>query len=431
MEPKVMPSSIQALSLQPTDEFPEGGYGWVCVVSIFLINAHTWGINGAFGVILSFYLSENQFPGTSSLVYAAVSGVGVSFALLISPLVTYLNPFLPKRTVIVLGAILIAAALIGASFTTQSWQLWLSQGICYGLGMGCLFTSTVAIANGWFKRRRGIANGIVAAGSGTGGLIYSLATNHMIKQFGFRWAFRILGIVALAVNLVAGLLVRERPGLPPKKGTGLISSSTLRQPTFILFLIFGFFGLLSYISLLFSIASYAQAVGLGSNTGSLASALLNLGQAFGRPLVGALSDRFGRIKVPAISLGLCGLLCMVFWPFATSSGALYAFSILAGLGAGTIWAAAPAVAADLIELPQVPGALTVLWLVLVPPGTVAEVIALQLREKEGKWTLRGGYLPVQMFVGATYFAAAGALGGIVLLRFWATRGTQRHQVPGY
>ena len=24
---------------------PNGGYGWVCVVCVFLINAHTWGIN--------------------------------------------------------------------------------------------------------------------------------------------------------------------------------------------------------------------------------------------------------------------------------------------------------------------------------------------------------------------------------------------------
>ena len=24
---------------------PDGGYGWVCTISIFLINAHTWGIN--------------------------------------------------------------------------------------------------------------------------------------------------------------------------------------------------------------------------------------------------------------------------------------------------------------------------------------------------------------------------------------------------
>lgn len=26
-------------------QLPEGGYGWVCAVSVFLINGHTWGIN--------------------------------------------------------------------------------------------------------------------------------------------------------------------------------------------------------------------------------------------------------------------------------------------------------------------------------------------------------------------------------------------------
>jgi len=29
----------------PEKRLPEGGYGWVCVVSVFLINGHTWGIN--------------------------------------------------------------------------------------------------------------------------------------------------------------------------------------------------------------------------------------------------------------------------------------------------------------------------------------------------------------------------------------------------
>ena len=28
---------------------PDGGYGWVCVLCCFLINAHTWGINSSYG----------------------------------------------------------------------------------------------------------------------------------------------------------------------------------------------------------------------------------------------------------------------------------------------------------------------------------------------------------------------------------------------
>lgn len=35
-------------------EPPNGGYGWVCVFCIALINAHTWGINGVSKFILAF-----------------------------------------------------------------------------------------------------------------------------------------------------------------------------------------------------------------------------------------------------------------------------------------------------------------------------------------------------------------------------------------
>lgn len=232
----------------------------------------------------------------------------------------------------------------------------------------------------------------------------------MIQTLGFRWAFRVLGIVSFAVNLACGMLVRERKVSSREKKRMQIRLSLLREPRYVLFLTWGFLSVLGYISLLFSLASYARAIGLSSDTGSLASAVLNLGQALGRPLVGALSDRFGRIRVPAVATALCGVLCMVFWPFTTHKASLFAFSTLAGMEAGTIWAAAPAIAAELVALQEVGGALAVFWLVCVPPGTVAEVIALQLRNPG---SIQGPYFPVQMFTGAVYLVAGGALAVLV------------------
>ena len=32
------------------DVCPDGGYGWVCVACVFMINAHTWGVNCSYGI---------------------------------------------------------------------------------------------------------------------------------------------------------------------------------------------------------------------------------------------------------------------------------------------------------------------------------------------------------------------------------------------
>lgn len=37
------PSSVYATDREYVP--PNGGYGWLCVLCVFLINAHTWGLN--------------------------------------------------------------------------------------------------------------------------------------------------------------------------------------------------------------------------------------------------------------------------------------------------------------------------------------------------------------------------------------------------
>ena len=41
---------------KPKDIPPEGGYGWVCVICVTLINAHTWGVNAVRPLIMKSFI---------------------------------------------------------------------------------------------------------------------------------------------------------------------------------------------------------------------------------------------------------------------------------------------------------------------------------------------------------------------------------------
>jgi len=157
------------------------------------------------------------------------------------------------------------------------WQLFLSQGLAFGFGMGFLFVASVGIVPQWFSKRRSFANSIAAAGSGIGAIIYSLGANAMIEAIGLGWGFRVLAIVTASVNTICTLLVRDR-----NKAVGArfvaFDARLFKRVEFLLLLGWGFFSMLGYIVLLFSLPNYAKSIGLSAQKGSVIGALLNLGQ---------------------------------------------------------------------------------------------------------------------------------------------------------
>jgi MFS family permease len=255
-------------------------------------------------------------------------------ALIISPLATRCVGDFGTQVALFIGIAFEFAGLLGASWATQIWHLFLSQGVAFGFGMGFLFVASVGVVPQWFSKRRSFANSIATAGSGIGGLIYSLGTNAMIQSISLGWAFRILAILAVAVNSICAILIRDR-----NKQVGSVQLAfdfkLFKRVEFLLLLGWGFFSMLGYIVLLFSLPSYARSVGLSAQKGSVIGALLNLGQGIGRPLVGYFSDAAGRINLAGTCTFLAGLFCLVIWIFAKSYGVLIFFAIIVGTTSGT------------------------------------------------------------------------------------------------
>ena len=163
--------------------------------------------------------------------------------MIVAPCATYCVGKFGTKVTLSIGIILQFAGLLGASWAQEIWQLFLSQGLAFGFGMGFLFIASVGIVPQWFVKKRSFANSISTAGSGFGGLTYSLATNAMIQTIGLGWAFRVLAIVAGGVCAICTILIKDR-----NKAVGSVHMAfnirLLKKPEFILLLGWGFFSML-------------------------------------------------------------------------------------------------------------------------------------------------------------------------------------------
>lgn len=69
------------------------------------------------------------------------------------------------------GAAIIALSLVATSFTSKVWQLFLTQGVLYGIGGGILYYPAIVFLDEWFVTRKGFAMGVMWAGTGASGVM--------------------------------------------------------------------------------------------------------------------------------------------------------------------------------------------------------------------------------------------------------------------
>ena len=66
------------------------------------------------------------------------------------------------------GNFLVVLGIMMLSLATKYWHVFLSQGVCMGLGAGLLYIPSLALVGIWFSRKRSLAMGIVTSGIAVG-----------------------------------------------------------------------------------------------------------------------------------------------------------------------------------------------------------------------------------------------------------------------
>ena len=70
-----------------------------------------------------------------------------------------------RRRFAVAGLVITLFALVGSSFATRVWHLILTQGVLYAVGGSILYFPTIIFLDEWFIRRKGLAYGVMWAGT--------------------------------------------------------------------------------------------------------------------------------------------------------------------------------------------------------------------------------------------------------------------------
>lgn len=256
--------------------------------------------------------------------------------MLSAPIVTVLARKYGTKMPMCIGTCSISAGFIAASFATKTWQLYISQGVMIGIGIGFLFIPSLAILPQWFLKRRSLANGITGAGSGVGGILFSLSTAAMIDKISLQWSLRITGIIVFIMNALATILIKDRNQvIQPEQHP--FDTKLLRRCDIWLVLVWIFSSMLAYTSLLYSLPDFALSIGLSESQSVDLQIMLNLGMAVGRPFIGCLCDRYGRILVPGILTLACGIASLAIWLPANTFGVAALFAIISGAIVGIFW----------------------------------------------------------------------------------------------
>jgi len=239
--------------------------------------------------------------------------------------------------VLAIGASLLLLGIFMTSLATSYYQLFLAHGVCVGLANGCLYVPAVAVVTSYFTTRRGIAIGLMASGSATGGILFPAIILKSLPQLGFSTTIRILGCVVAFLLCIAVCLIRPR--ITPRKARGFVDRAVFKDYAFCLFALGLFFLFLALMTPFYYITTYARLLlppGSASSTPTTLIMVMNAAGIPGRLVSARVADKITGPYNSLIPFAFFASIILFGWIGVKSVAGLFVFVVFYGYTAAAI-----------------------------------------------------------------------------------------------
>ncbi|KAL1727136.1 major facilitator superfamily domain-containing protein [Schizophyllum commune] len=345
-------SSESSIPAWASSQLPpvDGGFGaWSFLAGAFMVETIVWGFPTSYGTFLDAYLDDPRFKSQQNatsllaLVGPVASGIMYCGSPVINPIVARHPRY--RRPLIWLGTCLCFLSLFCASYAKTVAQLVALQGVMYALGGSMIYAPTICYMSQWFSARRGLANGVMFAGTSLGGIVLPLVFPPLLARFGIATTLRIFAgaVVACLMPLLPFIKGRIPDALssPVHGPQPRNRKEWYRERAFQFLLATNTLQAFGYFVPLVWLPTFASALNLNASRSSLTLALLNAASATGRLSMGIISDRFDPWAIAFGTLLLTSFAAFVLWGVLSHTFAgLVAFGIAYGAFSGgwsTLW----------------------------------------------------------------------------------------------
>ncbi|KAI1135473.1 MFS general substrate transporter [Hypoxylon sp. FL0543] len=321
---------------------PDGGRAaWLACLCGHFIVMNTWGFINSFGVFQTYYVSELGRPPSD---VSWIGSIQVFLTFFIGTFTGRLTDAGFFRPVVICGTIFMTVGIFTTSVATQYWQLILSQGLCMGVGSGCIFCPAISTVSTYFHKKRSLAIGVAACGSVTGGLVFPAMARQLLPSVGFGWAVRAIGFVQLATLAFAVAFMKSR--LPPRRTGSLVEWAAFRELEYSFYAAGMFFNFWGVYFAFYYLAAFSRSAGAVTPALSYVDSLnllllLNGIGLLGRLLPNYLADRLGPLNLMIPTCLACGA-ALLSWMAVRTPAQLYGWAVVYGVAAGALQSLFPA-----------------------------------------------------------------------------------------
>ncbi|XP_052390769.1 monocarboxylate transporter 10 [Carassius gibelio] len=378
-------------------EPPEGGWGWVVMLASMWCNGSVFGIQNAFGILFVSLLKEFGSERDEDLRFktAWVGSLSMGMIFFFSPIVSVFTDLLGCRITAVGGAAVAFVGLLGSSFVKSLGPLYFTYGIVFACGCSFAYQPSLVILGHYFKRRLGLVNGIVTAGSSVFTITLPYMLTGLLKSVGLAYTLRVMSIFMFLLML-AGLTYK--PLLPKPVSSSKSGSrcpSLKRVFNVHIWRSLGYriwaFGIPAalygyYVPYVHLMKHVEERFGADTNKEFLLTCI-GITSGVGRLIFGRVADYVpgvNKVFLQVSSFLVIGLMSMMI-PLCHVFGGLIAVCLLMGLFDGCFICIMAPIAFELVGSQNVSQAIGFLLGMMSVPMTVGPPIAGFLRDRLGSY----------------------------------------------